>query len=44
VQLTDGVATLELDTDAPGEREGPDAGSRTLAFALYDARLAIPGP
>jgi hypothetical protein len=44
VQLTDGVATLELDTDAPGEREGPNADSRTLAFALYDARLAIPGP
>ena len=44
VQLTGGQATLEFDTDAPAAREGPNAGSRLLAFALYDARLGVPEP
>ncbi len=43
VQLAGGRATLEFDTDTPAVPEGPGAGARSLAFALYDAHLIVPG-
>jgi hypothetical protein len=44
VQLAGGRSVLEFDTDTPAVPEAPDAGARPLAFALYDARLAVPEP
>ncbi len=39
--LAPGAATLEFSTDTPGVREAPDANARSLAFALYDLRMAV---
>jgi len=44
VRLSGGRATIEFSTDAPGVAENGGAGARLLAFALYDARLAVPAP
>ena len=43
VPLKNGRATIELETDAPPVREGPSPDARLLAFAVYDARLVMPG-
>ncbi len=44
VQLAGGRAEVEFDTDAPAVPEVSGAGARSLSFALYDARLAVPAP
>jgi hypothetical protein len=45
VQLgDDGRGEVEFATDTPGVRESPNADARSLAFAVYDPRLAPASP
>jgi hypothetical protein len=39
--IAPGADMLEFSTDTPGVREGPAADARSLAFALYDLRMAV---
>ena len=42
--LTAGQGRLEFSTPEPAVMESPERGGRSLAFALYDARLILPEP
>ncbi len=44
LRLPGGRGRIEFETDSPGVPEGPGAGGRLLAFALYDPRLAVEPP
>ena len=44
LRLAPGRTTLDFSSDTAPTREGPDAGARVLAFALYDPRLSVPTP
>jgi hypothetical protein len=44
LRLQGGRGRIEFETDSPGVREGPGAGGRLLAFALYDPRLIVETP
>jgi hypothetical protein len=44
VTLEAGKAELDFSTDRPPLREDPALGGRPLAFAIYDLRIAPPGP
>jgi hypothetical protein len=43
-RLTAGHGRLEFSTPDPAVTESPERGGRSLAFALYDARLILPEP
>ena len=42
--LVAGQGSLEFSTPEPAVAESPERGGRSLAFALYDARLVLPEP
>ncbi len=44
LRLPGGRGKIEFETDSPGVPEGPGAGGRLLAFALYDPSLAVEPP
>jgi hypothetical protein len=44
VPLAGGQTLIEFATETSGVPEGPNADARLLAFAIYDARLALPEP